>query len=266
MDLSLQNGNLRSTISKAIDPLQDIKDGSVDDINFPDSTDHIKTEEPSEYGKVDPQELKCEVKDETEEECNNDIELELDEDDNDLKCLVCKEFFFNRHALMNHGCVTVSSAKYDEDMPLKRFKKKFESFACEMCDFSAKNPKFLLAHVKNIHKSTKTVNCTECDETFKSLQKLRCHMIKMHKESIRQEKCLCTLCGKTLRRSNLKKHEREKHGVDNAKFIRKDKIVKIQCSKCEESFESAAGLNDHVITCIGESRKARGSCPAHTSD
>ena len=51
-------------------------------------------------------------------------------------------------------------------------------------------------------------------------------------------------------RSNLKKHEREKHGIDNAKFIRKDRQVKIECSKCSEQFESPLELNEH----IGKSR------------
>ena len=51
----------------------------------------------------------------------------------------------------------------------------------------------------------------------------------------------------------MKKHEREKHGVDNAKFIRKDRVVKIECSKCSEQFDTPHELNEHTVLCMGES-------------
>ena len=45
-------------------------------------------------------------------------------------------------------------------------------------------------------------------------------MLKEHKlTNFNSERCLCSLCGKTLvGRSNFKKHEREKHGIDNIFF------------------------------------------------
>ena len=49
----------------------------------------------------------------------------------------------------------------------------------------------------------------------------------------------------------MKKHEREKHGIDNAKFIRKDREVKIECSKCSQQFQSTHALNEHIVICIG---------------
>jgi hypothetical protein len=79
---------------------------------------------------------------------------------------------------------------------------KSEGFTCVLCDYSSKNPKLLIGHVKNIHRKTKKAskfNCTYCSEQFKSLQHLKIHVFREHKAAYkRQEKCLCTLCGKTL--------------------------------------------------------------------
>ena len=78
-------------------------------------------------------------------------------------------------------------------------------FTCDQCEYSSRNPKLLIAHVKNVHKTTKKKNsskkfsCTYCSDQFKSLQHLKIHVFREHKAAYkRQEKCLCTLCGKTL--------------------------------------------------------------------
>ena len=185
-----------------------------------------------------------------------------DNDDEDFKsehiCLICKCYFDTKEKLYNHGCANVFVNEFPEDLPLSQRKvRKTSSFKCEMCDFSARNPKLLLAHVKNIHSdSSQSLSCTECDQQFSRYRQLQVHMFKEHKIAKKPEKCLCTLCGKSLiGRSNLKKHEREKHGIDNAKFIRKDKVIKIECTKCESKFETPLELNEHIITCIGDAQK-----------
>ena len=131
-------------------------------------------------------------------------------------------------------------------------------FTCDSCDFTTKNPRFLVAHVKNIHKKKKkALKCSDCHEQFSFVHQLKLHLMKAHKLPPKKpEPCLCGICGKTLiGRSNLKKHEREKHGIDNAKFIRKDKVVKIQCLKCHEQCDNPMELNNHVITCTNESKQ-----------
>ena len=67
----------------------------------------------------------------------------------------------------------------------------------------------------------------------------RMHMLKEHKlTNFNSERCLCSLCGKTLvGRSNFKKHEREKHGIDNIHRKRIIKELKLECQKCFEGFD-----------------------------
>ena len=69
------------------------------------------------------------------------------------------------------------------------------------------------------------------------------------------EKCLCSLCGKTIvGRSNFKKHEREKHGIISATFVKRRKPIKIECSNCSAKFDTAKDLNIHTVQCLGESK------------
>ena len=215
---------------KAVDTLQSIKDGSMDDITIPEEeSETIKTEtiEDSDHTK----ELVFKHKDDLYKALGKKVEDDLD----DIKPLLPE--------------IVVSEDDDEED----DFKN--ESFTCEICDYSAKTPKVLIAHVRNIHHKGK-LECPECQEMFKSKEHLRIHMVKFHKIAKSRERCLCTLCGKSLMgKSNLKKHEREKHGIDNAKFIRKDRVVKIQCNKCSTNFETCSDLNEHIQECTGESHK-----------
>ena len=82
------------------------------------------------------------------------------------------------------------------------------------------------------------------------------HMLKEHKmANFNSERCLCSLCGKTLvGRSNFKKHEREKHGIDNIHRKRIIKELKLECPKCLEGFEDTMELNSHAVECEGMSK------------
>ena len=63
------------------------------------------------------------------------------------------------------------------------------------------------------------------------------------------EPVLCTTCGKTIaNRRNLKKHEKEKHGIISATVFEKRKS-NIICSKCNSKFENPTELNTHVLEC-----------------
>lgn len=217
----------------AIHPLHGIKDGSLDDITFPSDEDQklmVKTEHDTQQEDVKEPNFKHK------DDLYKTLDPDLDDDD-------IKDELFEEE---------------EDDV-------KSETFSCDLCRFSASNPKVLIAHVKYRHGNSSQDHkkeekpkqiCSTCNEEFKSLQQLRMHMLKAHKISKSSEKCLCTLCGKTLiGRSNLKKHEREKHGIDNAKFIRKDKLLKIECEKCASGFETCQDLNQHVITCLEKDAK-----------
>ena len=110
---------------------------------------------------------------------------------------------------------------------------------------------FLVSHVKTHNSYT----CSECQEECASSQALKIHLWNLHKVGKGSEKCLCSLCGKTIvGRSNFKKHEREKHGIISATFAKRRKEVKIECSKCFANFDTAINLDFHSVQCSGESK------------
>ena len=160
----------------------------------------------------------------------------------DFKCLVCSQMFDTAGKLSNHSCTTKTEK-------------------CSKCDFEAKTVAILNHHVRKMHKEDLT--CVQCDLKFNTQHKLRLHMLKEHKISKDQERCLCSLCGKTLvGRSNFKKHEREKHGIDNISRKRIVKPLKINCSKCSSNFNSVVELNIHATTCQEVSHNFQcPSCP-----
>ena len=110
---------------------------------------------------------------------------------------------------------------------------------------------FLVSHVKTHNSYT----CSECQEECASSQALKIHLWNLHKVGKGSEKCLCSLCGKTIvGRSNFKKHEREKHGIISATFAKRRKEVKIECPKCFANFDTAKNLDFHSVQCSGESK------------
>ena len=239
---------------KAIEQLTGISDGSLDDIDLPES-------EKKEDFDIKSEEYDIEISNDKailipNDKC--DLNIHADEllpakNEPDVKAE--EELDLDYDPPDDIGIPGDSDPEDEEDQPIAK-RLKLEAFKCSMCDYCAKSPKQLIAHVKKTHNNSKTVTCSYCSDEFKNFQQLKLHVFKEHKGANKQEKCLCTLCGKTLiGRSNLKKHEREKHGIDNAKFIRKDRVIKIECSKCDAKFDSVQDLNEHTIICSGESLK-----------
>ena len=245
--------------------LQNIKDGSTEDIEFPND---IKVEEdeddlplstrmkmksgenllkvlnnPGISIKPLPKDEQDEIKEELFENLDDLVDDLSDNDDLDEVVKDEDDDESETKEQENQECPKTNDATTDDIFSNKVTTTTGGStkagFTCDSCDFTTRNPRFLVAHVKNVHKRKKM------------------HLNKEHKMTPKKpEPCLCGICGKTLiGRSNLKKHEREKHGIDNAKFIRKDKLVKIQCKKCTEMFETPLALNEHVIICTNESKK-----------
>ena len=93
-------------------------------------------------------------------------------------------------------------------------------------------------------------------EVFKSKDQMNLHMKKRHKTlPKRSAPFLCGLCGKTLiGHHNMRRHERDKHGIQNLKFRRVDRTVRIQCLKCDKNFDNVEILNNHIIECLGEQK------------
>ena len=172
--------------------------------------------------------------------------------------MVCSQLFETAGKLSNHACITKTEEE-DEDQNEQKYLRNTEKNAekCEKCDFVGKNATHLNNHVKKMH----PIKCSQCESKFTTQHKLRLHLLKEHKIGKDQERCLCSLCGKTLvGRSNFKKHEREKHGIDNIYRKRIVKPLKINCSKCSASFETVSQLNDHATICEDVSHNF--TCPS----
>lgn len=141
-----------NTHPHAIHPLQGIKDGSLDDITFPPSEDDrkvltVKTEQDDEVKELNFKNTKDLYK------ALGKPLPDLDEDD-------------------------IKDELFEED---EEDEVKSETFSCDLCHFSANNPKVLIAHVRHRHKDGKSNQknhnqheekankiCSTCNEEFKS--------------------------------------------------------------------------------------------------
>ena len=208
--------------------LYDIKDSSMTDVELPkeDSLEEI--------------DIKPDLNDES------DTEFYEDDIKGDFKCLNCQITFESAKQLSNHGCTKEQKENVQE--------------LCHICDEKVKN---LKRHIKMMHENgLKEFDCSECSKKYPTMQKLKSHLLNEHKLEFKKgsERCLCNICGKTLiGRSNFKKHEREKHGIDNIHRKRIVKSLKLECSKCSENFNETIKLNEHAKDCEGQSKNF--SCP-----
>ena len=157
---------------------------------------------------------------------------------NDFRCRGCHVFFDSADLLREHPCKRNQLAGLGQE--------------CPQCGLRFKD---LKSHMIKKHKDS-FIKCSDCDMKFSSQLKLKKHMRKIHEAQHETEHCLCSLCGKTLiGRSNFKKHEREKHGIDNINRKRNAKPQLIECTKCNTEFETVRLLHDHVVTCQGENKE-----------
>ena len=225
-----------------------IKDQTVQGVNFP-LNDELKVESDIK----DEIEINFNTSDllQGEEPMDDDFDYDMDDEEagelkGDFKCLVCERTFDTAGKLSSHGCASMKRSAINYKL-LDKNPKHFERFECPHCDFQTFNHAQYKAHEK---KHRKENNCDECDLKFTSFTKLKNHLFKEHKVTRETEKCLCSLCGKTLvGRSNFKKHEREKHGIENISRKRILKPLKVECSKCQKVFKETWELNRHVKEC-----------------
>ena len=109
--------------------------------------------------------------------------------------------------------------------------------------------------MKKLHTAKSGLECSECNFKCSSNQTLKKHVWDIHNIDMGCEKCLCSLCGKTIiGRGNFRRHEREKHGIISASYVHRHKQPNIECTKCSKKFDSAKALNNHAIECLEESK------------
>jgi len=204
-------------------------------------------------------------------EANSDSELlfedtgfEIENDDikGDFKCFVCEKLFETANQLSSHGCANKSQKENSQSQQISSDPE--EKCLKTYTNQNGRNNKKRKVKIVKTKSETDPIiqSCPECGVKFRTNHKLRMHMLKEHKmANFNSERCLCSLCGKTLvGRSNFKKHEREKHGIDNIHRKRIIKELKLECPKCLEGFEDTMELNSHAVECEGMSKDF--SCPS----
>ena len=222
---------------QALPAFRKISDGSLSNVNL--SEEEIKTEDDFKEDLPDFEPLDDNI--DISDDIKPEIETKITDEDEPLK---------------KRSKRKVGKKSYEEDF-IDELNDCDQVFSCKVCDFVAKSAKALVVHAKKDHKKTeqKSLVCMECSEECKSSQDLKAHLWNVHKLTKASEKCLCSLCGKTIvGRSNFKKHEREKHGIISATFVQRRKPLKIECPDCSSQHESPKSLNLHMIECSNESK------------
>ncbi|XP_044736949.1 zinc finger protein OZF-like [Chrysoperla carnea] len=143
------------------------------------------------------------------------------------KCRICNLTFSTRKKLTQHKLT-----HENDDIP---------EITCKMCSAKLPSKDSLYRHMRFIHKIEKirkNPKCDKCEETFKTKRILEKHMRKMHpkiKTPFRDQLVNCEVCGKSLRRRNLRYHMTT-HGERD----------KLNCQYCDKIFVSRETLTGHV--------------------
>ncbi|XP_067635469.1 zinc finger protein 91-like [Eurosta solidaginis] len=158
----------------------------------------------------------------------------------------------------NNSCELTKQDSTDKS----KIKKK--QHACESCNKSFRVPAALRRHERT-HTGERPYSCSECGKSFSTQCNLKLHILS-HDEKNKRYQCphcplkfrssynmsrhkaihegverqLCDICGKSIIKSDLKKH----------KLIHDEKLHK--CDHCEKRFTRAASLRRHVRTHTGE--------------
>ena len=111
---------------------------------------------------------------------------------------------------------------------------KSEGFTCDLCDYSSKNPKLLIAHVKNTHKSSKTLSkfkCTYCNLEFQTDKVLQKHQATVHSQLVAASGFKhCGQCNASFGTMELlDEHLKTVHGVQKQSIMRE--MIRYQSGK-----------------------------------
>ncbi|XP_044736951.1 zinc finger protein OZF-like [Chrysoperla carnea] len=145
------------------------------------------------------------------------------------KCSICNLTFSTRKRLSLHK--------------LTHEKDNSPEIICELCPAKLTSKNSLYKHMRFLHKiekTKKTFECATCQEILQTKRDLEKHVRKMHPKvriKYKQQVTNCEVCGKSLRRRNLRKHMLT-HGE-------RDKIA---CEYCAKIFISQETLTNHVKT------------------
>jgi KRAB domain-containing zinc finger protein len=163
-------------------------------------------------------------------------------------------------------------------------------FACDKCEFRAKQSGLLQRHIERIHKKLYNHMCNHCGKTFYTAFSLKLHVEKFgmscHKMSSSVHK-LCDKCDRTFESfRGLRLHQIIKHKISEGPTFSCDKCDKVlttnmylkfhmkeqhptdeqiasvvsNCDKCNLNFQNAIDLDRHLATCHQEQHKNTFEC------
>ena len=117
----------------------------------------------------------------------------------------------------------------------------------KMCTLCGKSFCFtyISTHMNTVH-STSTYSCNQCDRVFNGIEGLRSHVKRIHQGNTNPP-VPCPMCGKVVKRRQLKMHIAAIH-----------KKIRHQCKICEKSYVAAHDLEWHVKSFhMGQKPKCR---------
>ena len=245
---------------QAMDFLQHISDGSLDNIAFP-----MENEFTNVKGiKQEPQNFAL---DESEFDAANFVETEMvqhypdvklgivkkskiikrtnlknseNEEENKLKpftCKICGKGYISSIGIQNHMAIVHEGKKSVS------VEKEEKLHKCELCDKSYKLNNTLVKHVQNAHKETTISNCHLCCMKFPSKDKLQNHIKVKHElilnvSSRKYKKFKCDSCDKRCySEKDLNLHTAVVH----------EGLKPFACDLCPMKYTAKNSLQHHVI-------------------
>ena len=165
-----------------------------------------------------------------------------------FSCGECKFFSYAKGGLQSHN--------RNIHLKVKR-----DNFKCEYCEFKTSSQSHLDKHTNAIHTKAVKFHCEQCEFFSYSRSGVQSHVKTVHLKIKRLPKgpkksILCTLCGQAFELTrNLKIHEFKKHGIASEYTSKRMGDVKIQCDKCQETFDTTSTLNNHAKSCSNDNIK-----------
>ena len=154
-------------------------------------------------------------------------------------CEQCEFFSYTKGGVQSHVRTAHLNSKND-------------NFQCEYCEFKTSHRSSIIKHTNAIHTKATKYHCEQCEFFSYSKGGVNEHVriVHLNIKRPRSKDILCTQCGQAFERTrDLKMHELKIHGIASEYTSKYMGNVKIQCDKCQETFDTTSKLNDHAKSC-----------------